>query len=179
MKDPSRIYRWILLLASVLTVVYLVGAAVYENYGAQWSAVQRQYREILREKATRDSLTGLLNHEEILGILDKELARSERDGVYVSIIMADIDHFKKINDTYGHLAGDAVLRIIAQKMHSMERSYDAIGRYGGEEFCVLTSGLSRDEARQFSEKLRLSICALDIENRSSPHRRLTASAGFW
>jgi cbb3-type cytochrome c oxidase subunit III len=54
MKDPSRIYRWILLLASVLTIVYLVGAAVYENYGAQWSAVQRQYREILREKATDD-----------------------------------------------------------------------------------------------------------------------------
>ena len=56
MKDPSRIYRWILLLASVLTIVYLVGAAVHENYLAQWSAVQRQYREILREKATDEPL---------------------------------------------------------------------------------------------------------------------------
>jgi diguanylate cyclase (GGDEF)-like protein len=114
-------------------------------------------REIFHAKAIHDSLTGLLNHEEILGILDKELARSERDGVCVSIIMADIDHFKKVNDTYGHMAGDAVLRIIAQKMHSMMRTYDSIGRYGGEEFLVVLPECCRECAGAFAERLRSCI----------------------
>ena len=110
-------------------------------------------RDILREKAIRDSLTGLLNHEEILGVLDKELARSERDGVCVSIIMADIDHFKKINDTYGHLAGDAVLRLTALKMQSMVRAYDAIGRYGGEEFLLVLPECCKECAVAFAQRL--------------------------
>jgi diguanylate cyclase (GGDEF)-like protein len=116
-------------------------------------------REILQAKATHDSLTGLLNHEEILDILDKELARSGRDNVSVSIIMADIDHFKLVNDTYGHLAGDAVLRIVAQKMHSMMRLYDSIGRYGGEEFLVVLPECCMECATAFAERLRTSICA--------------------
>lgn len=110
-------------------------------------------REILHKKATHDSLTGLLNHEEIFSLLDKELARSERDGVCVSIIMADIDHFKIINDTYGHMAGDVVLRIIAQKMQSMMRRYDSIGRYGGEEFLVILPECCRECAVAFAERL--------------------------
>ena len=114
-------------------------------------------REILRKKATHDSLTGLLNHEEILGILDKELARSERDGLCVSIIMADIDHFKKINDTYGHLAGDAALRITAQKMHSMVRLYDSVGRYGGEEFLIILPECCKECATAFAERIRSCI----------------------
>jgi len=114
-------------------------------------------REILYAKATHDSLTGLLNHEEILDILDKELARSGRDGVCASVIMADIDHFKKINDTYGHLAGDAVLRITAEKMHSMERSYDSIGRYGGEEFLIVLPECCLECAVAFAERLRSCV----------------------
>jgi diguanylate cyclase (GGDEF)-like protein len=114
-------------------------------------------RKILYAKATHDSLTGLLNHEEILGILDKELARSERDGVCVSVIMVDIDHFKMVNDTYGHLAGDAVLRITAEKMHSMERSYDSIGRYGGEEFLIVLPECCLECAIAFAERLRSCI----------------------
>lgn len=114
-------------------------------------------REILYAKATHDSLTGLLNHEEILDILDKELARSERDGVCASIIMADIDHFKMVNDNYGHLAGDAVLRIIAEKMHSMQRSYDSIGRYGGEEFMIVLPECCLECAVAFAERLRSCI----------------------
>jgi diguanylate cyclase (GGDEF)-like protein len=116
-------------------------------------------RKILRAKASHDSLTGLLNHEEILGILDKELARSLRDGACVSIIMADIDHFKKINDTYGHIAGDAVLRITAQKMHSLMRTYDSIGRYGGEEFLIILPECCLDCAVAFAERLRSDICS--------------------
>jgi len=114
-------------------------------------------REILRAKAAHDSLTGLLNHEEILGVLDRELARAERDGVCASIIMIDIDHFKKINDTYGHIAGDAVLRLTARKMHSMMRAYDSIGRYGGEEFLVILPECCPECAVAFAERLRRCI----------------------
>jgi diguanylate cyclase (GGDEF)-like protein len=114
-------------------------------------------REILQQKASHDSLTGLLNHEEILGILGKELARTERDGECCSIIMADIDHFKRVNDTYGHLAGDAVLRISAKKMHYMMRAYDSIGRYGGEEFLVILPECCTDCASTFAERLRSRV----------------------
>ncbi|HBA72038.1 MAG TPA: diguanylate cyclase response regulator [Geobacter sp.] len=113
--------------------------------------------KILYAKATHDSLTGLLNHEEILSILDKELARSGRDGVCASVIMVDIDHFKMVNDTYGHLAGDAVLRITAEKMYSMERSYDSIGRYGGEEFLIVLPECCLECAVAFAERLRSCI----------------------
>lgn len=120
-------------------------------------------RDILHAKATHDSLTGLLNHEEILGVLDRELARADRDGVCVSIIMADIDHFKRVNDTYGHIAGDAVLRIVAQKMHSMVRTYDSIGRYGGEEFLVILPECGLECATTFAERLRSYISRDSID----------------
>jgi len=120
-------------------------------------------RDILFARATHDSLTGLLNREEILGIMDKELARSERDGVCVSIIMVDIDHFKSVNDTYGHLAGDVVLRIIAQKMHSMARAYDAIGRYGGEEFLFVLPECCIECAVTFAERVRSCISMDSID----------------
>jgi two-component system cell cycle response regulator len=133
-------------------------------------------REILHAKATHDSLTGLLNHEEILDILDKELARSEREGVCVGVIMVDIDHFKMVNDTYGHLAGDTVLRIIAQKMHSMERSYDSIGRYGGEEFLVVLPDCCMDCAVAFAERLCSSI-SIDSIDTSEGKIPITISLG--
>ncbi len=133
-------------------------------------------RDILHEKAIRDSLTGLLNHEEILAILEKELSRSERDGLCVSIIMADIDLFKKINDTYGHLAGDAVLRIISGKMHSLMRSYDSIGRYGGEEFLMILTECCRESAVTFAERVRSSI-SLDRIDTSEGLIPVTISLG--
>jgi diguanylate cyclase (GGDEF)-like protein len=127
-------------------------------------------RDILREKASHDSLTGLLNHEEILGVLDRELARSQRDGVCVSIIMADIDHFKKINDTYGHLAGDAVLRLTAQKIDSMVRPYDAVGRYGGEEFLLILPECCKECAVAFAHRLcaRISSDKMDTPEGQIP-----------
>lgn len=120
-------------------------------------------REILRAKATHDSLTGLLNHEEIIDILNRELAKSERDGHCVSIIMADIDHFKMVNDTHGHLAGDAVLRITAQKMHAIERVYDAVGRYGGEEFLLILPECCQECAATIAERLRVWIGSESID----------------
>jgi two-component system cell cycle response regulator len=114
-------------------------------------------RESLQEKASHDPLTGLWNHEEILTILDHELARAEREGHHVSAIMADLDHFKRVNDTYGHLAGDVVLFTAADRMHSQMRPYDAIGRYGGEEFLVILPECGRECAFALAERLRTNI----------------------
>ena len=115
-------------------------------------------REALRAKATHDPLTGLWNHEEILRILGLELDRAAREGTCVGVLMADIDHFKTVNDTYGHQAGDAVLRLSAGRMTSVMRPYDAVGRYGGEEFLLVAPGCDGKSIFTLAEKLRICIC---------------------
>jgi two-component system cell cycle response regulator len=114
-------------------------------------------REVLREQATHDPLTGLWNHGEILRILRHQLSRAEREGGDVSVIMADLDHFKNVNDAHGHMAGDAVLRITAQRMLSQVRDYDYIGRYGGEEFLIVLPGCDGERAGNLAERLCHSI----------------------
>ncbi len=120
-------------------------------------------RDTFRTKASHDSLTGLWNHEEILRILAQELSRAEREEKSAGVIMADIDFFKKINDTYGHLAGDVVLRSAAGKMRSLMRTYDCIGRYGGEEFLVVLPECNLECAAAFAERLRLCVSSDSID----------------
>lgn len=114
-------------------------------------------RDALRDQVSRDPLTGLWNRREILPILERQLSKSKREGEFVSVIMADLDHFKKVNDTFGHLVGDAVLRQTALRMLASVRIYDSVGRFGGEEFLVVLPGCDRDSARAFAERLRRSI----------------------
>jgi diguanylate cyclase (GGDEF)-like protein len=114
-------------------------------------------RDALREQVSRDALTGLWNRGEILPILERQLARSRRDKEAVSVIMADLDHFKRVNDTYGHPAGDEVLCQTARRMLSAVRNYDSVGRYGGEEFLVVLPDCDRDSAVALAERLRLCI----------------------
>jgi diguanylate cyclase (GGDEF)-like protein len=105
-------------------------------------------RESLRFEAMHDSLTGLLNRGAVLEQLTKELVRASRRGAPVSVLMGDLDHFKTINDTNGHAAGDAVLREAARRLKAGVRAYDSVGRLGGEEFiavlpeCDAKTGLS-------------------------------------
>ncbi|MFI5295695.1 MAG: diguanylate cyclase [Thermodesulfovibrionales bacterium] len=115
-------------------------------------------REVLRAKAIHDPLTGLCNHEEILQILGIEMERAAREGTCVGVLMADLDHFKTVNDTYGHQAGDAVLRLTAKRMTAVMRPYDAIGRYGGEEFLLVAPGCDSESIFDLAERLRLCIC---------------------
>lgn len=127
-----------------------------------------------------DPLTKAYNRGYLKDVMVSEINRCRRNNQTLTVIMLDIDYFKMLNDTCGHLFGDSVLEQVAEALKkSAQRAGDYVFRYGGEEFCILTSALNREEAFLFVEKLRLSICALEIENKQSPHRILTASAGFW
>jgi two-component system cell cycle response regulator len=119
-------------------------------------------QRLLHEQATRDSLTGLWNRAMILETLQRELNRSRRENQSLAVIMADIDHFKQINDTHGHLVGDRVLRQTAQRLQAMLRPYDTVGRYGGEEFLVVLPGCGATEALALAERLRQGMAAEPI-----------------
>ena len=125
-------------------------------------------REALRIKAAHDPLTGLWNHEEIIASLQRELARGKRAGKLVGAIMADIDHFKRVNDNHGHLAGDVVLRAVADTMLLRMRPYDAVGRFGGEEFLIVLPGCDEENAAALAERLRLNVCSAPIETPEGP-----------
>jgi len=116
-----------------------------------------QAREAMRFQATHDGLTGLWNRSMIMDLLGRELARSRREQVSTSILMCDLDHFKKVNDTYGHLSGDDVLKETSKRLLASVRSYDFVGRYGGEEFLVVLNNCNPAYALARAEEIRKSI----------------------
>ena len=120
-------------------------------------------RESLRYQATHDCLTGLLNRSATLEALRNELDRASRQGSPVCLMLGDIDHFKNINDTYGHAVGDAVLCEAAQRMRSSLRTYDSVGRYGGEEFLFVLPGCDVQNARNQGERLLTAITSRPVE----------------
>jgi diguanylate cyclase (GGDEF)-like protein len=134
-------------------------------------------REAMREQATRDPLTGLWNRASILDILSQELSRSQRQAARFSIVLIDLDNFKEINDVYGHQVGDQVLRRISQAMRASKRSYDSIGRYGGEEFLVVLPDCDETSAVSQAERLRETVEQLTIETPAGSIRT-TASLGI-
>lgn len=114
-------------------------------------------REALREQATQDALTGLWNRSYILEVFQRELSRGRRENFAVGVVLLDLDHFKAINDTYGHFAGDAVLREAARRMQATIRQYDSMGRYGGEEFLALFPGCDEQSTMERAERIRASL----------------------
>ena len=114
-------------------------------------------REELRERANKDLLTMLPNRSAIQEVLEYELTRCHRDQRTVGIILLDIDHFKKVNDTYGHFAGDAVLRETAARLRSNIRKYDQVGRYGGEEFLCVIPNCDLSQAMLQAERMRVRL----------------------
>ena len=113
--------------------------------------------ELSQFKATHDSLTGLWNRGAILEFLRAQLAMSIRHSSNLALMMVDIDHFKKVNDTYGHSVGDSVLIHVAQVMTASIRASDWLGRYGGEEFLVIASESPGNSAVQLAERLRIAV----------------------
>lgn len=114
-------------------------------------------REALRIQATHDHLTGVWNRGAVIQCLEKELSRALREGSPTGLLMADIDHFKLVNDTYGHQAGDATLREVTRRMRRLTRTYDTIGRYGGEEFVIVLPGCDPAGAERMANRIREEI----------------------
>ncbi len=119
-------------------------------------------RENMRYQATHDSLTSLFNRGIILELLSRELSRSIREKGCTTILLGDLDHFKEINDTHGHVAGDEVLREVARRLLASVRSYDFVGRYGGEEFLIVLNNCDTDGAMMRAEEIRLAIAQTPV-----------------
>jgi two-component system cell cycle response regulator len=120
-------------------------------------------REALQFEATHDPLTGLWNRRAIVDILRREMQRHQRTGLPLGMMMADLDHFKRVNDSHGHLVGDAVLREFGRRLTEAIRSYDSAGRYGGEEFLIVVPGCTAAALASSADRIRLLISAYPID----------------
>jgi|HubBroStandDraft_6_1064221.scaffolds.fasta_scaffold152177_3 two-component system cell cycle response regulator len=134
-------------------------------------------RESMRFKATHDVLTTLWNRGAILELLSMELGRSRREASCTAVMMCDIDHFKSINDRFGHAAGDDVLRDVSKRFQNAVRTYDMVGRYGGEEFLIILNGCDSESAVSRAEDLRQAIGGKPITT-GSEALQVTVSLGL-
>jgi diguanylate cyclase (GGDEF)-like protein len=123
-------------------------------------AVRAERTRVLRSLMMRDSLTGLLNHTALLHFLDTSLASARRSGQRLCVAMLDLDHFKKVNDVYGHPAGDQVLMALARMLEQRLRNSDVVGRYGGEEFAIVLQGVAVGEAMAILDQILRDFSAL-------------------
>jgi diguanylate cyclase (GGDEF)-like protein len=126
--------------------------------------VTRRLHLHLDHMASHDPLTGLLNRHAVVEAADREMARSVRHGYPLSVLLLDIDHFKQVNDTHGHDAGDAVLRTFAATVLGALRRDDVLGRYGGEEFLALLPNSGREAALAVAERIRAAVGAMTVDH---------------
>jgi len=136
----------------------------------------KRTNELLLELSNTDHLTGLFNRRFLIEALDKELQRARRKDGMVSLIMIDLDHFKRINDSYGHMQGDVVLQKVALQLQKELRNYDVAARYGGEEFVAILPDTCLKEAYMVADRIRLSIQGMHLAGPMAVER-ITASLG--
>ena len=140
---------------------------------------RRNMEEALREMASRDPLTGIYNRRSFMEMARQQFARAHRFTEPMSVLVLDVDHFKRVNDTYGHAVGDDALRMVASACNTSLREYDVLGRLGGEEFVVALPGTTTDECRVVADRLRRNLSRLVIPVAVSRDRvTLTASIGI-
>lgn len=142
------------------------------------AAALEENQRSLRELSARDQLTGLYNHREFYRLLGEELARSLRYGHQISLLMLDIDYFKRVNDTFGHLAGDQVLRSLPELIRGQLRINDIPCRYGGEEFGVILPETAGEQAADVAERIRSVVAAAPIALPDGGSLRVTVSLGI-
>ena len=138
---------------------------------------RRSMEEALRDMASRDPLTGIYNRRSFMELARSQLARAHRFHEPLSVFVLDVDHFKRINDTFGHATGDDALRMVAAGCQAILREYDLLGRLGGEEFVVVLPGATADESRVVAERVRRHLARMPIEAPDGTFR-LTASIGI-
>jgi diguanylate cyclase (GGDEF)-like protein len=137
---------------------------------------QREQR--LQEQAISDPLTGLYNRRYLNEFLQRELARSSRDNAPVAVILIDLDHFKRVNDSHGHEAGDIVLTAVGALLRDGVRGSDIACRYGGEEFALILPETGAEPAARRAEEIRIAVSALSLTHAGKPLTRVTASFGI-
>jgi diguanylate cyclase (GGDEF)-like protein len=137
----------------------------------------RRAEDRLVDMATRDPLTGLLNRREAFRRIDLEISRSVRTSKPLSTVICDIDHFKRINDTYGHLTGDVVLQSLAKMLQTTIRDYDILCRYGGEEFLIVAPDSTSDQAAGLADRIRMTVEETVITTIDNHKIRITVSFG--
>lgn len=134
-------------------------------------------REEMRYQATHDALTGLWNRGMIMELVERELARARRESKSTTLLLGDLDHFKSVNDNFGHLVGDQVLKETARRLLASVRPYDFVGRYGGEEFLVVLSNCDPSHSCNRAEEIRKTIAQRLVETSSGP-LSITMSIGL-
>jgi diguanylate cyclase (GGDEF)-like protein len=122
---------------------------------------------MLKQQVVRDGMTHLINHQHFLELLSQEISRTERYKHPLSLLMADIDHFKEINDDFGHLAGDRVIKAVAGCLQQQIRESDHVARYGGEEFAIILPDTQSQDACIVAERIRKAIASLRIKHENN------------
>ena len=155
----------------------VIRAAVAAIQRAQLLETTRADKARLEALATTDSVTQLLNRRALVDRLTHELERARRYGTPLALLMVDLDHFKEINDSHGHLVGDQALREVGRLLQGAVRAVDVVARYGGEEFVIVLPETAGEGAIAFAERLRERVESHDFANERLPSLRLTASVG--
>ena len=140
-----------------------LGDSLIHKFSFQ-DVLEEAFQENLYKSATQDSLTGIYNKKFFVDTFSKEFSYNKRGEEVFSLIMFDIDHFKKINDAHGHLTGDYVLRCVAQVISRELRTEDIFCRYGGEEFTIILKGQGAAPSRNFAERIRKVVCTTKFEH---------------
>jgi len=180
MPHGSHLERFATMLVFTLTIgrcmfLGIFSSALKHSLYQSGLKLKEAYRRI-EELAELDELTGSFNRRCIMRMLDEEIARSARSGAPCSVALIDLDHFKRVNDTYGHPTGDEVLRTFAITMFANIRSADRFGRYGGEEFLLVLPDMPDEGAARAMDRLRAIVADLDW-SAFSPGMKVTLSAG--
>jgi two-component system, cell cycle response regulator len=154
-----------------------VGRSTIIRFGFQ-DDLDESFHENLMSSALRDGLTKLFNKRYFLERLDSELKFAQRHETALSLLMLDLDHFKKINDTQGHLAGDTVLATIANVLHKAVRNEDVVARFGGEEFAIILRAIGIDSAQLMAERVRKLVEGTLIQLDGGKEMKCTVSIGI-
>ena len=171
----TRANKILIIAAAALTICLLLTLI----YLLTWRLVVKldEVQKRLKKLASTDELTGLRNRRHIMKRLEEEFERAGRTQEPLCLMMLDIDHFKRINDTHGHPFGDLVLKRVAKRLQEATRRYDIIGRFGGEEFLVISPGTTTEEASHLGERLRTMVSQEPIGD-GEKEVAITLSAGF-
>jgi len=155
--------------------VHLNNKKLYDELNVAYNELE-ELKDQLELLSITDGLTGLYNHRFFYESLSREMENARQNGEELSLLLSDIDHFKKFNDTYGHKAGDKALKAVADTLDDIRRPGDTVARYGGEEFAVILPGTGRDAAEAFAERVRAAVEKTDIDI-AGQVRKVTISVG--